>query len=136
MATRAKAAADKLSATAGIFSTDPAEFMSKLATMSPKTYANWWQMYVAGATEMNREFMKFVATRLQHDAELGRSLSQCKDWSEAARVHEDWVREMSGEYAEESEKLMALVSSSTQASWNTATGEQGSATEEKAKQAD
>ncbi len=134
MATTSKATADRQSATAGIFPTNPTEFMSKVTTLSPKAYANWWQMYVAGATEMNREFMKFVATRLQHDADLGRSLSQCKDWTEATRVHEDWVREMSEEYAEESEKLMAIVSSSAQASWNLAIGENADVKEEKAKQ--
>ena len=111
MATTSKSTAKKKTAADAIFSAFPAAFIANLPSTSMNGCANLWQAYMNSATEMNREFMKFVATRLQHDVELGQALAKCSDWADAASVHQDWVRKMSEEYMGEVETLMKIASS-------------------------
>ena len=127
MATTSRSKTRKTTAADEFFSAFPCAFMANLPNMSMSGDTTWWQAYMSGAAEMNKEFMNFVAARLQHDAELGQSLAKCSDWADAASVHEDWVRKMSAAYMGEAETLMEIASSTAQVSWGAATGDESSA---------
>ena len=123
MATTSRSKANKSPATDDIFTAFPAALMANLPSTPMNGYATWWQAYMTGAAEMNKEFMNFITTRLQSDAELGQSLATCSDWADAASVHGDWVRKMSEEYTAETETLMEIASATAQESWAAANGE-------------
>ena len=127
MATTSRSKTRKTTAADEFFSAFPGAFMANLPSMPMSGGTTWWHAYMSGAAEMNKEFMNFIAARLQHDAELGQSLAKCSDWADAASVHEEWVRKMSAAYMGEAETLMEIASSTAQVSWGAATGDESSA---------
>lgn len=98
----------------GIFAAFPAAFMANLPNAPTNNSANWWEAYMTNAIKMNEAFMGFVATRWQHDTALCESLAKCSDWADAAKVQQEWMQQMSEEYAAEAETLMQLASSTVQ----------------------
>jgi hypothetical protein len=68
------------------------------------------QAYSKGFAAFNGEMMGFMNTRLRHDAELGRALVKCEDWSKAAELQQDWARKAAAEYLTEAGKLMEVAS--------------------------
>ena len=89
-------------------------FTENLPHMPMNTSATWWQTYMTNVTEMNQEFMKFLTSRLQHDAEVSQSLAQCRDWQQATELHREWLTRMSEEYMAEAKTMMEISSSSAQ----------------------
>ncbi len=73
--------------------------------------------YFKGATALNGEMVKFVSARLNHDAELGQSLSKCRNWTEAAELQQGWMQTVSQEYFAEASKLFELASKMTFDTW-------------------
>lgn len=66
-------------------------------------------IYLQGVLELNREIASFINKRLEHDAELTRSLGQCKDWQEITELQQNWFREAAEEYANNAKTLMGLT---------------------------
>lgn len=64
--------------------------------------------YLRGVVTLNQEVTDFINKRLEHDAELSRSLGKCKDWKEATELQQNWFREASEEYASSAKTLMEL----------------------------
>lgn len=89
--------------------------------------------YLRGVASLNREIGEFINKRLEHDAELGRALGQCKDWQEAAELQQAWMREASEEYAANARTLMEMTNRLLDATWtplrHKGTGASGSAGE-------
>ena len=75
------------------------------------------QAYVKGVFLFNEELTGFMNTRLQHDAELGRSLADCNDWNEVVKLQQSWVQEAAAEYQAESGKLAQIASKMASESW-------------------
>jgi phasin family protein len=75
------------------------------------------QAYFNSVTALNEEMMKFMALRMQHDAEFGQSIAKCDDWAAAADLQQSWVREAGEEYFAEAGKLLELASKVTMESW-------------------
>ncbi len=75
------------------------------------------QAYFNSVTALNEELMRFLALRLQHDAEFGQTLTKCEDWSAAAELQQGWVREAGEEYFAEAGKLFELASKATIEGW-------------------
>lgn len=73
--------------------------------------------YFQGASALNGEMVKFLSTRLNHDAEFGQSLAKCRNWNEAAELQQDWVQTATQEYFAEAGKLFELASKMTFDSW-------------------
>jgi len=73
--------------------------------------------YFQGASALNGEVVKFVSTRLNHDAELGQSLAKCRNWNEAAELQQGWVQTTTQEYLAEAGKLFELATKMTFDSW-------------------
>ncbi len=75
------------------------------------------QAYVSSVSALNEEMMRFMALRLQHDAEFGQSLTKCDNWATAADLQRGWAQ-MAGEaYFAEAGKLLELASKATVESW-------------------
>ncbi len=74
--------------------------------------------YLNGVASLNREIVEFINKRLEHDAELGRALGQCKDWKEAAELQQAWVREASQEYAANARTLMEMTTKLMHDTWS------------------
>ena len=66
---------------------------------------------------LNEEMIKFMALRLQHDAEFGQSLSKCDNWAAAAELQRGWAQEAGEEYFAEAGKLLELASKATMEGW-------------------
>jgi hypothetical protein len=75
------------------------------------------QAYFNSISALNEEMMKFMALRMQHDAEFGQSLTQCDNWASAADLQRGWVQEAGEEYFAEAGKLLELASKVTVESW-------------------
>ena len=75
------------------------------------------QSYFNSLSALNEEMIKFMALRLQHDAEFGQSLATCNDWAAAAELQRGWAQEAGEEYFAEAGKLLELASKVTVESW-------------------
>lgn len=75
------------------------------------------QAYFNSISALNEEMMKFMALRMQHDAEFGQSLTKCDNWATAADLQRGWVQEAGEEYFAEAGKLLELASKVTVESW-------------------
>ena len=75
------------------------------------------QAYFNSISALNEEMMKFMALRMQHDAEFGQSLTKCDNWASAADLQRGWVQEAGEEYFAEAGKLLELASKVTVESW-------------------
>lgn len=71
---------------------------------------------------VNGELADFVTKRLEHDADLGRSLTDCDSWETMARLQQDWARTAMAEYASEAASLMQLCSRANLACWQMVQG--------------
>ena len=76
------------------------------------------EAYMNGFAEVNTEAMNFMSARLRQDAELGRSLAECRDWNAVTNLQQDWSRKAVEDYVAETRKLMELTSRMTADSWN------------------
>ena len=70
-----------------------------------------------GVATLNGELMGFVSTRLNHDMELSRALSQCANWSDAVNLQQDWARQATEEYLAEASRLTELASKVAKENW-------------------
>ena len=75
------------------------------------------QSYFNSLSALNEEMMKFMALRLQHDAEFGQSLAKCNDWAAAADLQRGWAKAAGEEYFAEAGKLLELASKATMEGW-------------------
>jgi len=75
------------------------------------------QAYASGVATLNGELMGFVNNRLNRDVELGRTLSQCSNWSDAVNLQQDWTQQANQEYLAEASRLMDLSSKVAKESW-------------------
>jgi len=81
------------------------------------------RVYVDALGELNGELSGFFTKRLDHDMELSRSVTGCKDWQELAHLQQDWAREAMEEYLAEATKLMQLYSKASMEGWQTFYGQ-------------
>ncbi len=75
------------------------------------------QAYVNSVSLLSEEMMRFMALRMQHDAEFGQLLTKCDNWASAADLQRGWVQEAGEEYFAEAGKLLELASKVTVESW-------------------
>ena len=75
------------------------------------------QAYASGVATLNGELMGFVNSRLNRDVELGRALSQCSNWSDAANLQQNWAQQANQEYLAEASRLMELPSKVAKENW-------------------
>ena len=80
-------------------------------------FAQAGQAYMEGVMELNREFARFVQSRLQRDLELGRSLAGCRALSEFTDIQQRWLKETTEQYAAETQKLVELGAQLASKSW-------------------
>ena len=59
--------------------------------------------------EWQEEWLRFVGARLKSDAEAQKSLSECDNLSDAAKIQQDWFAAASRAYLEEAGKLMQIT---------------------------
>ncbi len=70
-------------------------------------------MYFEGARKIQQELLEFTAACFQQDVERGQELMATRDLNEALRVQRDWLQDSSERYREEVQRLMDLVSQTT-----------------------
>lgn len=73
--------------------------------------------YLNGVSALNNEVTQFVSARLNHDAQFGRSLAECRSLSDATELQQDWMKRASEEYFAEAGKLFEIASKMTIDSW-------------------
>ena len=56
------------------------------------------------------EVVRFVSERLRRDAELGLELMTCHNWTEAAKLQQDWLATATQDYLEEGSRLLGIAS--------------------------
>ena len=56
----------------------------------------------------HREFMEFLAMRLEKDSDTMRAAARCDNWSEALQIQLQWAQEMIRDYGAEMSRLVAL----------------------------
>jgi hypothetical protein len=56
------------------------------------------------------EAVRFTTARLESDIELGRKLFTCGNWTEAAKLQQDWVVSMAQDYLNEANRIVQLSS--------------------------
>lgn len=75
------------------------------------------QSYNEGLSAMGQEMLDFSRTRLSRDAVAALSIARCKDWSEASKIQQDWLRTTTEEYVTEMGKLFQLAVKTTMESY-------------------
>lgn len=79
-----------------------------------EAYAHAWRAYLEASSRFGQEFTSFVTERMRKDTELGQKLSTCRTLTEAADVQSRWMRNTADDYAQETEKVMEIVSAVAQ----------------------
>lgn len=80
---------------------------------SMDTLVRGYQSWMDGASEINREVINFVGTRLRRDAEYAEKLARCTNWNDATQVHQSWLKQATEEYAAETGKLVEVATKVT-----------------------
>jgi hypothetical protein len=55
------------------------------------------------------EIVRFATARLDSDVEFGRSVMNCRNWTEASRLQQDWAVSTLNDYADEANRLVQLA---------------------------
>lgn len=71
------------------------------------------QSYSEGLSLLGQEMLDFSRTRLSRDTATALSMAGCKDWSEASRIQQDWMRTTAEDYVTEMGKLLKLAVKTT-----------------------
>lgn len=77
------------------------------------TWFRFGQSYNEGFSLMGQEVLDFSRARLSKNAVAAQSIAHCKDWSEASRIQQDWLRATTEEYVTEMGKLFQLAVKTT-----------------------
>lgn len=77
------------------------------------TWLRFEQSYNESVSLMGQEVLDFSRTRLSKNAVAALSIARCKDWSEASRIQQDWLRTTTEEYVTEMGKLFQLAVKAT-----------------------
>jgi hypothetical protein len=56
------------------------------------------------------EVVRFTASRLECDSELGRKLVACRNWADAAKLQQDWAAITAQDYLNEANRMTQLAS--------------------------
>jgi hypothetical protein len=67
------------------------------------------QNYNAGLVLLTQEVLDFSRQRMSQNSATALSMAQCKDWSEASKIHREWIRAFTEEYSAEMGKLFRLA---------------------------
>jgi hypothetical protein len=97
--------------------TEPLERIAAFNGAALDMLTRMGQAYFSSLSALNEEMMKFMALRMQHDAEFGQSLAECDNWALAADLQRGWAQEAGEEYFAEAGKLLELASKVTMESW-------------------
>jgi hypothetical protein len=68
--------------------------------------AEW---YAKTLLTWQNEIVRFAAARLGRGIELGRSLMDCRTWTDASRAQQDWAVSTLEDYADETSRLIQLA---------------------------
>jgi hypothetical protein len=60
------------------------------------------------------EVMRFASDRLKKDSEFGRSMSTCQNWTDLAKLQQQWAAVAAQDYVAEANRLAQLASEVTQ----------------------
>ncbi len=71
------------------------------------------QSYNEGISVLGQEMLNFSRTRLSRGAVAAQSLARCKDWSEAVKIQQSWMKSAAVEYVTEMGKLFQLAMKTT-----------------------
>lgn len=66
------------------------------------------QMSAEAMSAVNSELMRFVSARMEEDSQLGKSLSECSSWTEAAKAHQQWAMNAMQDYFQEAFQILRL----------------------------
>jgi hypothetical protein len=57
----------------------------------------------------HEEVMRFAATRLQRDSELGQALVSTRNWADAAKLQQEWAASALRDYTNETTRLFEIA---------------------------
>lgn len=77
----------------------------------------------AGVSEMQREMLGFMATRLRKDSDALREMVAHHDLNHASSIHSRWLAETVHDYLAESEKMVSMMTGPASKFMLAATGE-------------
>lgn len=87
---------------------DPKE-LAALGNRNMEFMARAARAYVAGTTQMNREFAEFVNARIRRDFEAVQSLMSAKCGEDALCAQADFVESAIEDYAKETSKVFSIA---------------------------
>ena len=82
-----------------------------------QAFADACTAYADCVSDLNKEFMTFVSSRLSRDMELSQALTACENWTDAVAVQQKWAQQATHEYMEEAGRISALASKIAKESW-------------------
>lgn len=57
----------------------------------------------------HEEVLRFAATRLQRDSELGQALANTRNWADAAKLQQEWATSALRDYTNETTRLLEIA---------------------------
>ena len=82
------------------------------ASEAARSLAQAPETLLAAAAEGQREFLSFMAMRLEKDRNAIREVTSCQNWADVVHLQFDWMQEMLRDYGEQTSRMLALATAS------------------------
>lgn len=67
------------------------------------------ESYGKACLAWHEEILRFAAERLQRDSELGHALASTRNWTDAAKLHQEWATSTLRDYTTETSRLFEIA---------------------------
>lgn len=94
-----------------------ASFLTMNSAMM-EAFAEASQAYMQRMAALNEELMGFASDRMQRNSKASESLMKCKDWNDAVKVQQEWLKGVSEQYLSEFTKLVEMSTKAALAGLN------------------
>src|SRR5436309_1325628 len=80
-----------------------------LSAPALNTLARTTGWYANAFLSLQDEIMRFATARIDSDVALGRSLADCRSWTDASKLQQDWAVSTLHDYVDETNRLVRLA---------------------------
>lgn len=67
--------------------------------------------YAKACQAWQQEIVRFTVNRFQNDSVFGQKLATCQNWTDAAKVQQEWAAAMAQDFMDEGNRLAQLATS-------------------------
>jgi Phasin protein len=80
-----------------------------LSVPALNTFARMTEWYANAFLSLQDEIMRFATARIDSAAALGRSLADCRSWTDASKLQQDWAVSTLHDYVDETNRLVRVA---------------------------